>query len=96
MTVFPLRFRHAAGEGLLFADDAGAYFRSDEAFLERYAYDQLSAHDARFLSENGHSFAVEDDLDFTAFAYRWARRLHAPTGRRNVNRAAICLCDFAA
>lgn len=74
MTVWPLRFREL-GDGLLFADDAGGYFRSNEAFLERYVHDRLSPEDRTFLRSGGHSFDLPGDLSHTAFAWRWANRL---------------------
>ncbi|MBO9102184.1 MULTISPECIES: His-Xaa-Ser system radical SAM maturase HxsB [unclassified Rhizobium] len=95
MTVFPLKFRQAAVEGLLFADDAGGYFRSDQSFLERYAFGQLNASDTRFLAENGHSFATEGDLDFTGFAYRWAKRLHVPTELQYLILVPTLRCNLA-
>ena len=71
--VWPLRFRQQ-GEAILFADDAGGFFRSDEAFLERYASGRLHADDLGFLDENGHSYGEADDLAWTGFAHRWASR----------------------
>jgi len=79
MTVFPLKFRPDENGTVLFADDAGGYFRSDADFLDRYANDCLSLPDESFLKANGHSFDHRDDLSYAAFAYRWARRLYAPT-----------------
>jgi His-Xaa-Ser system radical SAM maturase HxsB len=74
MKVWPLRF-HPIESGLLFADDAGGWFRSDEAFLSRYAYDLLTDEDLRFLKQRGHAFEREGDLGHTAFAWRWTARL---------------------
>lgn len=74
MTVWPLRFREF-GDSLLFADDAGGFFRSDEAFLERYVHDRLSAGDLAFLQSGGHTFERAGDLAHTAFAWRWSSRL---------------------
>jgi His-Xaa-Ser system radical SAM maturase HxsB len=72
--VWPLKFRPVDTSSLLFADDAGGFFRADNEFLERYASDALSASDLVFLSKNGHSYSTEYDLPFTSFAYRWTRR----------------------
>lgn len=74
MTVWSLRFREF-GKDLLFADDAGGFFRSDEAFLERYALDRLTVDDLAFLRSGGHAFEREGDLAHTAFAWRWSSRL---------------------
>jgi len=74
MKVWPLKFRPNADGAVLFADDAGGFFRSDEAFLDRYALGALTGADREFLSANGHSFEAEDDLAYTGFSYRWAAR----------------------
>lgn len=73
MTVWPLKFRQR-DDAILFADDAGGFFRSDEAFLHRYAAGRLTDGDTAFLTTNGHVFDEEGDLDHTGFAYRWAGR----------------------
>lgn len=74
MNVWPLRFRPIDDSRILFSDDAGGFFRSDAAFLKRYASDSLSQADLRFLSRGGHAYGVEGDLAHTAFAYRWSQR----------------------
>ncbi|MEF2071026.1 His-Xaa-Ser system radical SAM maturase HxsB [Consotaella aegiceratis] len=74
MTVWPLKFRSLADGSLLFADDAGGFFRASEDFLDRYAKGTLSQADCRFLGSGGHSFQQVGDLDYTAFAYRWSAR----------------------
>jgi His-Xaa-Ser system radical SAM maturase HxsB len=73
MSIWPLRFREHQNE-ILFADEAGGWFRSDEAFLARYAEDGLTSTDQEFLRLHGHAFETEDDLSFNAFAYRWVNR----------------------
>jgi His-Xaa-Ser system radical SAM maturase HxsB len=94
MTIFPLKFR-AAGRSILFADDAGGFFRSNEAFLNRYALDQLTADDHQFLDDNGHTYSEEDDLRFSSFAVRWARRLHAPHDLEYVILVPTLRCNLA-
>ncbi|WP_095204242.1 His-Xaa-Ser system radical SAM maturase HxsB [Mesorhizobium carmichaelinearum] len=74
MTVWPLKFRERRDGKFLLTDDAGGFFLSDQSFLERYVGNNLSSADQTFLRENGHSFEWEGDPDWTAFAYRWARR----------------------
>ena len=74
MTVWPLKFRSRPDGALLFADDAGGFFKSDGRFLERYVTDKLTNADAVFLRDGGHTFASEFDLSWTSFAYRWSRR----------------------
>lgn len=95
MTVFPLKFRPLSDGGLLFADDAGGYFKGDCAFLERYAADGLNCADIQFLNENGHSFEEIDDLAYTSFAYRWANRLYAPTDLDYVILVPTLRCNLA-
>lgn len=73
-SVWPLKFRETVDGSLLFADDAGGFFKADRQFLTRYATGQLSATDRTFLRDGGHSYDAEFDLPWTSFAYRWARR----------------------
>ncbi|MGF9564696.1 His-Xaa-Ser system radical SAM maturase HxsB [Neorhizobium sp. BT27B] len=95
MTVFPLKFRHLDELGVLFADDAGGYFKSDEAFLERYATDDLNESDHSFLRRSGHSFDDASDLDFAAFSYRFAQRLHLPRNLNYVILVPTLRCNLA-
>lgn len=74
MSVWPLKFREFSNGEILFADDAGGFFRSDERFLERYVSDRLTGTDEDFLRENGQAFDTKLDLPWTSFAYRWSRR----------------------
>ncbi|MVA59266.1 His-Xaa-Ser system radical SAM maturase HxsB [Agrobacterium vitis] len=78
MNVFPLKFRKIADKSLIFADDAGGFFKSDNGFLDRYVTDRLDGSDVGFLNRNGHAFLEPDDLAYTSFAYRWAHRLYQP------------------
>lgn len=73
MTVWPLRFRELGGD-LLFADDVSGFFKSYEAFLERYIRDSLTTNDVAFLRAGGHVFD-HGDLAHVAFAWRWSSRL---------------------
>ena len=72
--VWPLRFSSTTDNRLVFADESGAFFLSDEDFLSRYAKNTLSEHDEKFLLEGGHAFSAENDPAFNAFSYRWAKR----------------------
>lgn len=74
MNVWPLRFRDLSDGRLFFADDAGGFFTSDDAFLERYARSALSGADRAFLLRGGHAYESEGDLTHTAFAWRWTAR----------------------
>jgi His-Xaa-Ser system radical SAM maturase HxsB len=73
MNIWPLRFREQQNE-ILFADEAGGWFRSNEAFLTRYAEDGLTTNDHDFLRLHGHAYDTKHDLPFNAFAYRWVNR----------------------
>ncbi len=77
MNVWPLQFRKQAEDKFLFSDDAGSFFRTDNAFLERYVFDKLVSNDFDFLQKNGHSYTTNDDISFLSFATRWIERINA-------------------
>jgi His-Xaa-Ser system radical SAM maturase HxsB len=77
MKTWPLRFRQA-DDTVLLVDDAGGYFQSDHAFLNRYAHMELSKDDERFLLGYGHAFETEGDLSYLSFGYRWTARQAKP------------------
>lgn len=95
MTVFPLKFREFADGTLLFADDAGGFFKSDDRFLSRYAEGCLEKEDISFLEANGHAFKEEADLAYAGFEYRWANRLFAPKGMDYVILVPTLRCNLA-
>lgn len=74
MNVWPLRFRELGDGSFLFADDAGGFFKSSEAFLDRYASGHVTSQDEQFLFDGGHAYDRELDLSYLGFAYRWAAR----------------------
>ncbi|MBS7533299.1 His-Xaa-Ser system radical SAM maturase HxsB [Ancylobacter sonchi] len=74
MNIWPLRFRDLGRGSLLFADDAGGFFKGTEDFLDRYALNALTDEDQAFLHEGGHTFQRELDLSYLGFAYRWCAR----------------------
>ncbi len=78
-SVWPLRFREMQ-EGLLFTTEAGNWFKSDEAFLERYVLEGLSETDKAFLKRGGAAFDDVGDLSYSAFLRNWAGR-HAARSR---------------
>lgn len=98
MKVWPLQFRKLGEDGVLFCDDAGAYFRTSEAFLDRYGRGHLTADDMTFLRQNGHTFEEPGDPAFVGFASRWSQRINpakaltylilVPTLRCNL------MCDY--
>lgn len=95
MQVWPLRFRETDG-AILFADEAGGWFRASPGFLSRYVEDQLTSGDREFLLENGHASGSHGDLNETSFLARWARRR---TGRATQLNYLILVptlrCDLA-
>ncbi|MFD1745035.1 His-Xaa-Ser system radical SAM maturase HxsB [Rhizobium helianthi] len=95
MNVFPLKFRKNADESLIFADDAGGFFKSDVHFLERYATGRMDGADMDFLARNGHAFVEPDDLAYTSFAYRWAQRLYQPSGLDYVILVPTLRCNLS-
>lgn len=95
MTVFPLKFRQTDERVILFADDAGGYFKSDEAFLGRYVTDDLNEDDHGFLRRSGHAFDDSSDLDYAAFSYRFAQRLHLPRKLNYVILVPTLRCNLA-
>lgn len=77
--IFPLRFRSLGPDRLIFANDAGDFFFSDDTFLERYAAGNLTPSDRGFLSRYGHAADQEDDFFYLSYLRRLAAR-HAPPG----------------
>ena len=78
-SIWPLRFREV-GEELIFTTEAGAWFRGDEEFLKRYAFDRLTERDVTFLRRQGAVFDRENDLAYSAFLRNWAGRHAGKTG----------------
>ncbi|MBA8906468.1 His-Xaa-Ser system radical SAM maturase HxsB [Aminobacter ciceronei] len=93
--LWPLRFREFADRSLLFADDAGGFFKSDASFLDRYASDGLTSSDKEFLRDSGHSYDKQFDLPWTSFAYRWARRQSKPQDLNYVILVPTLRCNLA-
>ncbi len=71
--VHPLRFRESH-DGIIFTAEAGGWFASDDAFLDRYATDALTAADVNFLKRTGFAYEREGDLHHSAYMRRWADR----------------------
>ncbi|MFD9899694.1 His-Xaa-Ser system radical SAM maturase HxsB [Mesorhizobium sp. NPDC059054] len=95
MNVWPLKFRELADSRILFADDAGGFFKSDDNFLNRYAGDMLNDGDRSFLTEGGHSSDDELDLSWTSFAYRWSQRQSKPQQLNYVILVPTLRCNLA-
>lgn len=96
MTVWPLKFAPLEqSQGLLFADDSGTFFRSDDAFLRRYVEGRLSDKDDAFLAAGGHAFDLEGDLAHRGFLYRWSQRQFAPGPMDYVVLVPTLRCDLS-
>jgi His-Xaa-Ser system radical SAM maturase HxsB len=95
MSVWPLKFREVSDGSILFADDAGGFFKASAGFLDRYASGDLTAADRMFLKEGSHGFEQEGDLPWTSFAYRWARRQSRPEKMNYVIVVPTLRCNLA-
>jgi His-Xaa-Ser system radical SAM maturase HxsB len=95
MSVWPLRFAEAGHGDFLFSDEAGGFFRSDEAFLARYAHHDLSERDSVFLTERGHWFSEVGDHAYVGFASRWAKRQFVPGPMDYIILVPTLRCDLA-
>ena len=78
MNVWPLRFREINDDAMIVADESGGWFRSDPAFVQRYACDELTDPDEKYLRSRGHAFKSKDDLSYQSFLYRFAKRQYTP------------------
>ena len=95
MTVWPLRFAEIGQDALLFCDEAGSFFRSDDGFLTRYAKAELSEQDRQFLVDRGHAFVHEGDRHYFGFAARWAKRQFLPGPMDYIILVPTLRCDLA-
>lgn len=95
MNTWPLRFRRLPGGPVLLADDAGGFFVSDQAFVDRYASGRLNADDLACLDEGGHTFHVTGDAAWTAFAYRWSKRQSRGTALSYLLLVPTLRCNLA-
>lgn len=66
-TIFPLKFRQFSADRILFANDAGDTFISNDSFLTRYANGVTTESDDAFLRLHGFSF--EDNNDYALKSY---------------------------
>lgn len=95
MTVWPLRFQPIpGGDKLLFVSDAGDFFRADENFLSKLSNADLSSTETEFLKKQGLTFNHQDDLDYTGFVARWARRPHLPAKLSYIILVPTLRCDL--
>jgi His-Xaa-Ser system radical SAM maturase HxsB len=94
MKTWPLKFRTAADGELLFSDDAGAFFKSDRAFLRRIGENDLTLGDATFLMQNGHAFREPGDIEFLGFLARWSNRYNVAEDLNYVILVPTLRCDL--
>ncbi|WP_296081916.1 His-Xaa-Ser system radical SAM maturase HxsB [uncultured Agrobacterium sp.] len=95
MLVAPLKFRFVDDGKVLFADDAGGYFKAGEEFLHRYARDELLSSDLDFLNANGSAFSEVGDLTYLGFEQRFASRLYLPAEIDYVILVPTLRCNLA-
>lgn len=95
LQVVPLKFRPTDDGLLLFADDAGGYFKADQDFLKRYVDNSLTQSDRHFLGINGHAFGSVGDLGYAGFEYRFASRLYSPAELDYVILVPTLRCNLA-
>lgn len=95
MTPLPLRL-HAMRDGRALAvNDAGRFFSTDEAFLDRLIENRRSPADHAFLLREGHAYERERDLAHLAHLRGIARRACAPTKLEYLILVPTLRCDLA-
>lgn len=94
-TVFPLRFRRLPDDSLVFANEAGQFFKSNDAFLQRLSSNELSKSDNAFLADRAMASRADGDLNETAFLHRLAGRLRKPTELSYLILVPTLRCDLA-
>ena len=93
--VFPLRFRRKSADKILFANEAGQSFLSDQGFLERLTSHAPSASDRDFLVSRGLARETPGDLNETAFLGRLAQRQRPPGKLSYVILVPTLRCDLS-
>lgn len=95
LQVFPLKFRPSNDGLILFSNDAGGYFKSTPAFLDRYVREELNDDDRDFLWENGHAFDERESLEYAGFEHRFASRLYVPDDLDYIILVPTLRCNLA-
>lgn len=93
--VFPLRFRRRPDGSILFGNEVGQHFVSDQDFLNRLSQSELSARDVSFLMDRAMAFEVEGDLNHTAFLSRLAKTCEAPKSLDYLILVPTLRCDLS-
>lgn len=78
MTPRPLRFRPMSDGAFLAVNDAGRFFATDEAFVDRVSTEALHQADEAFLVSEGHTNAPAGGLAQMAHLRALAARIEAP------------------
>jgi His-Xaa-Ser system radical SAM maturase HxsB len=93
--IAPLKFRALENDDILFADDSGAFFKSNESFLDRYAFGGLTDWDNKFLGQNGHTISQGDEIEDIGFSFRWATRIYSRTSMDYLILVPTLRCNLA-
>lgn len=94
-TLFPLRFRRLKDNSLIFANEAGQFFQSDDKFLNRLSSRSLTKLDYQFLDNGAFSSAKAGDLNETAFLHQLAGRMQKPSELSYLILVPTLRCDLA-
>lgn len=93
--LFPLRFRRLDDENLIFANEAGGFFKAGNAFLERLGGELLNQKDQNYLDQQGMLSGNAGSLNETTFLHNLAGRLRAPSKLSYVILIPTLRCDLA-
>lgn len=93
--VFPLRFRRRTDGSILFANEVGQHFVSDQKFLDRLSQSELSARDVSFLMGRGMAFETDGDLNHTAYLSRLAKTCEPPKSLDYLILVPTLRCDLS-
>jgi len=94
-TIFPLRFRRLKDSSLVFANEAGQFFKSNDEFLQRLSKEKLTAADHDFMSDRALCSHSTGDLNETAFLHRLAGRMRTPSELSYLILVPTLRCDLA-
>ncbi|PHR60221.1 MAG: His-Xaa-Ser system radical SAM maturase HxsB [Robiginitomaculum sp.] len=94
-SVFPLRFRRLSESSLVFANEAGQFFKSNDRFLERLDNEKLTKSDQEFLFDHAMASRRAGDINEMSYLHRLASRLRPPTDLSYVILVPTLRCDLA-
>lgn len=93
--VFPLRFRRLRDENLVFANEAGQFFKAEDSFLNRLVSSELTADESDFLLDRSMASKYDGDINETAFLHRLSSRLKKPKSPSYLILVPTLRCDLA-